>query len=372
MPKATNLNDLIVAIYDAGMDFRLWPVVLERIAKAFGVPSVGVARQGKTPAECWAFTIGLDPSFSQKYIDHYHSVNLIWQRSNSAPAGTVQSDLMIIPRRELVKTEFFNDFLLPQQTRGLLNAVVLCEEGRQSVITLQADRQIEEHEVDFYKLLTPHLQRAVEINVRLAKADLQQLAAVEAFNRIDGGIILVDFDAKVLFANIAAEQFFVKGQLRQSKGCLQSSSPTETSKLHALIAQCSAPELAAVAGGFVAIGRGTGRSSLLLSIAPLGGSAALRPFASHPVAIVFVSDPDQKIKSNALQLQELFGLTPAEAAFAVEISNGNGIQAAADSLSISRGTARTHLSRIFDKTGTARQAELVRVLLSAQKFLRLD
>ncbi len=154
MPKATDVNDLILAIYDAGMDFRLWPVVLERIATAFGVPSVGVARQGKTPAECWAFTIGLDPSFSQKYVDHYHTVNLIWQRSNSTPAGTVQSDSMIVPRRELSKTEFFNDFLLPQQTRGLLNAVVLCEEGRQSVITLQADRQIEEHEVDFYKLLT--------------------------------------------------------------------------------------------------------------------------------------------------------------------------------------------------------------------------
>jgi hypothetical protein len=31
--------------------------------------------------------------------------------------------------------------------------------------------------------------------------------------------------------------------------------------------------------------------------------------------------------------------------------------------SISRATARTHLSRIFDKTGTRRQAELVRVLI---------
>ena len=57
-------------------------------------------------------------------------------------------------------------------------------------------------------------------------------------------------------------------------------------------------------------------------------------------------------------------MTPAEAGFAVEILKGDGIQAAADRLAISLATARTHLSRIFDKTGVRRQAELVRLLIS--------
>jgi DNA-binding CsgD family transcriptional regulator len=42
---------------------------------------------------------------------------------------------------------------------------------------------------------------------------------------------------------------------------------------------------------------------------------------------------------------------------------GDGIQAGADRLSISRAIARTHLSRVFQKTGTGRQAELVRLLM---------
>jgi DNA-binding CsgD family transcriptional regulator len=62
-------------------------------------------------------------------------------------------------------------------------------------------------------------------------------------------------------------------------------------------------------------------------------------------------------------------MTPAEAGFAIEILSGDGIQAAADRLSISRSTARTHLSRIFDKTGTRRQAELVRVLISTKNIV---
>ena len=48
-----------------------------------------------------------------------------------------------------------------------------------------------------------------------------------------------------------------------------------------------------------------------------------------------------------------FGFTPAEAAFALEIVKGDGRQAAADRRGITVGTARSHLSRIFDKTGVS-------------------
>ena len=58
-----------------------------------------------------------------------------------------------------------------------------------------------------------------------------------------------------------------------------------------------------------------------------------------------------------------FGFTPAEAVFALEIIKGDGRQATADRLGITVGTARSHLSRIFDKTGVRHQAELVRLLL---------
>jgi len=62
-------------------------------------------------------------------------------------------------------------------------------------------------------------------------------------------------------------------------------------------------------------------------------------------------------------LRERFGLTAAEAALALEIVKGDGRQAAAGRLGITVGTARSHLTRIFDKTGVRHQAELVRLLL---------
>jgi DNA-binding CsgD family transcriptional regulator len=67
-------------------------------------------------------------------------------------------------------------------------------------------------------------------------------------------------------------------------------------------------------------------------------------------------------------LRERFGLTPAEATFAFEIIKGDGRQATADRLGITVGTARSHLSNIFDKTGTKRQAELVRLLVGSEAW----
>jgi DNA-binding CsgD family transcriptional regulator len=58
-----------------------------------------------------------------------------------------------------------------------------------------------------------------------------------------------------------------------------------------------------------------------------------------------------------------FGLTDAESGVAAEILKGDGRLAAARRLGISDTTAKTHLSNIFEKTGTRRQAELVRLIL---------
>jgi len=64
--------------------------------------------------------------------------------------------------------------------------------------------------------------------------------------------------------------------------------------------------------------------------------------------------------------------TEAEAAVAVEVLKTDGLQAMAGRLGISLATAHTHLAQVFDKTGTHRQAELVRLLLRSQPAVRED
>lgn len=60
-----------------------------------------------------------------------------------------------------------------------------------------------------------------------------------------------------------------------------------------------------------------------------------------------------------------FGLTSAEARLALRLVAGETLRSAAVKLSISYETARTSLKKIFGKTRTCRQAELVIVILTA-------
>ena len=64
-------------------------------------------------------------------------------------------------------------------------------------------------------------------------------------------------------------------------------------------------------------------------------------------------------------LQRHFSLTPAEARLALHLVAGETLRCAAVKLSISYETARTCLKKIFNKTGTCRQAALVIVILTA-------
>lgn len=63
-------------------------------------------------------------------------------------------------------------------------------------------------------------------------------------------------------------------------------------------------------------------------------------------------------------LTALYALTPAEARVADLLWKGMEVQEVANSLAISVKTARFHTKRVLTKTGTRRQAELMRLMLS--------
>jgi DNA-binding CsgD family transcriptional regulator len=86
--------------------------------------------------------------------------------------------------------------------------------------------------------------------------------------------------------------------------------------------------------------------------------------AGESLAILFLTDPETALIADKNRWQQQFGLTAAEANLALEIVKGDGRRASAERLGISISTARAHLTHIFEKTGTRRQAALVRLLLS--------
>jgi DNA-binding CsgD family transcriptional regulator len=79
---------------------------------------------------------------------------------------------------------------------------------------------------------------------------------------------------------------------------------------------------------------------------------------------VFVRLDDEEYAPRLDRAAIVFGLSAAQQRLAAEIVRGHTLPAAARTLGISGNTARTHLNRIFDKTGVHSQSALVRILLS--------
>ena len=365
MISERRISALIASIYESGADFRGWPETLRRLAPAFDAPTVVFGATSRRSDECWNIAPDVDEGYVQRYIDYYHRLNPIWRIALSSPVGTALTDAMMMPRRELARTEFFNDFLRPQEVGSMLGAMVHDEFGRQSHIVVQRKREFERDEIRLYERLAPHLQRAVQLNLKLTRLEMRCSASADALDYLEQGAFLVDGASRVLHANREAERLTgVGGALRVLSGILRARAASDTAELHGLVAGCAACGEEAGTGGPLSLPRGPDRAAIDLSVLPLRGETSPFFLVPRPVAIIFARDPDRRRAPPAARLMQRYGLTRAEIRFAVEIVKGDGLQACADRLGVSLATARTHLAHIFRKTGVARQAELVRLLMN--------
>ena len=78
--------------------------------------------------------------------------------------------------------------------------------------------------------------------------------------------------------------------------------------------------------------------------------------------LLLVRDPARVPPIAGARLVELFGLTGAEARVATALLGADSPREVAAQLGIGLATVRSHLHRLYDKTGTRRQAELVWLL----------
>jgi DNA-binding CsgD family transcriptional regulator len=212
----------------------------------------------------------------------------------------------------------------------------------------------------------------VQVQPCLAYLDAPPEDATEILHRLLQGVLLVDAEARVIFANRAAERILRAGRgLLLGHDGLRAEIPAEARRLRRIIADCARPHSGLRgARGHVRVSREHGLPLTVLVVSHRARLAWID--IARPRVILFITDPEAIAIMRQQWLCDAFGLTRAEAAVAVEILETDGLQAVADRRGISLATARTHLAHLFDKTGTHRQAELVRLVLQSQPAIRED
>jgi DNA-binding CsgD family transcriptional regulator len=85
--------------------------------------------------------------------------------------------------------------------------------------------------------------------------------------------------------------------------------------------------------------------------------------AARATVLLLAREPDRSPRVTSAHLAELYNLTSAEARTAQALLAGKGPREIAAALNVGVATVHTRLHRVFDKTGTTRQAELLRLLM---------
>ena len=107
---------------------------------------------------------------------------------------------------------------------------------------------------------------------------------------------------------------------------------------------------------------------MILHVLPLRRSAH-EIFSGADILVAATAVSASSIVPSPSLLAGLFDLTPAEARLASALSQGQPLKDAAASSNITVKTGRTYLERIFAKTGTRQQSQLVALLKSAKPFV---
>jgi DNA-binding CsgD family transcriptional regulator len=212
----------------------------------------------------------------------------------------------------------------------------------------------------------PHLRQALRLHRRISALETTSDDFAEVLDRMSRAVILVDTHGNVTWTNHAADGLLAardglivdNGQLRAARGA-------DTTRLRTLLAEAAATAAGRGLGfgGALRLGRPSGRCPLITLVAPLVRRSDFFSATAPPVVAVVVTDPESAPVPDQETLRGLFGLTPAEAALTRLLAQGLTLQQAAAHLKLRPATLRTRLKTIFEKTGTHRQADLVRLAL---------
>ena len=239
--------------------------------------------------------------------------------------------------------------------------------GRKLIAALWEDgRAFSGDNLRSMRLLAPHLDRAMRLQMRLSSADLRADLVSGALDCLAHGVLLVDRSELPLWLNRRAKEILHgSNALHLSSSGLTGRRPSDTRSVRELIRE-------AVAGtqGLLAIRRDDDSRPLLLIAMPLNPIGVLDDSNQFACGVVFISDPDRTDNPTVEFLRRAFDLTYREAQTAIAISRGHGLQAAADSMGVALTTARSQLQQAFAKTGTSHQAQLAALVHKTLTHLR--
>lgn len=364
---------LIDAIEEAALEPSLWPSVLGGLADLVGAAGASIFTLERASRRAAGLSVGEHVKARRAWSGHYAGVRFPPQGSSLPAAGIVFSDAEVAAMRLPSSNPYLDDLGQSRHFYGGATTLVatMLEAGPTSAtLTLSRSRRsgrFGDRDAGRLAPLVPHLARALRASLRVAALAAEVAALHHVLENLPVPMFLVGSRCEVTFANAAARRLLdVQDGLREMADGLHAATPHDTDRLRRRVADAWG-DASHAAGRLhdepILVLRRRKGPPLSVTIRPVKGNGAEGSLTGSARGVMLIVSDGEQPPATPDALRAAYGLTWAEARVALRIANGHTLSAAAGALGVSLTTAKTHLQRVFDKTGTHRQAELVRLLI---------
>ncbi len=369
-------NTLIELLYETGIDPEKWQTFCDALGSEL-TASVRVMIQGhdlETRTTIGDVHANYDPHFIDLYRSYYATINPWLPHMAKQEIGRVFHDHDVLAREKLIHSEFWSDFIRPQEDISAGVGVILFQEDSRMLvmhgnISWKHQETFRSKTAALLELLSPHVRRAYNIQRSLRGAQFDRDCYSETLDGIDSAVFLVDSECRLIHPNRTARTLLKNGALFRLKqrSVLQAHDPIASKAITQSVKAVGTAEYGMLKDQ-IAIRSKTDNSTYLSTVVPF--QTARRPagafdalnLGSRPVAMIAVAWPGSNISQIKRSLSTLYQLTPAEIVLATSLQNGQSLQQISTERNVSIHTVRNQLSSVFEKTGTSRQSELIALL----------
>jgi DNA-binding CsgD family transcriptional regulator/PAS domain-containing protein len=362
---ADQFEEYVTEIYDAAVEPLLWPIVLERLRRRLGAEFVSIVAIHKPTIRInhihhtsWDTTAISD--LAERQLVRIPMRDKILFGMLDTPVSTLQ----LMPEEEFRQSGFHRDWVAPNGLRD--GSTTLIADMAEELITIgfvtsQQREPVTADEMMFVQRLSPHLRRAFMIGETLERTRWGAEIALSALSGIATPILICDATGRLIFANPSAEKtLHADGPLLVRNGHVETRSLAVRTNFSEALRRAASSDLALGRRG-VGVPLSAQPEAAYAFILPLLG-VGTRRISNQPRVAIFLSSRKGRALPEDAILMALFDLTPAEARIMSRIADGQSPAALKDELGISANTIKTHLVRIFAKTGCARQADIVKLM----------
>jgi DNA-binding CsgD family transcriptional regulator len=367
MNDSKRLPTLIGDIYDAVIDPAQRNDVLDKIASFTGGHSGGLlSKHSLSKSDVLYCYVGADPNSLQVYSESYPKLD---PTADSPCFGVEQvvSATDLVPYEEFRRGRFYREWARPHGWVDVASAVI--EKSATSctflsVVRHEANGLVDDEMRRRMALVIPHVRRALLIGQTIHRKQTEAVCFSDVLDGLSSGMILVDASGRIVHTNNAGNAILDAGDfLRTVCGRLVASDLAINAALREILVAANAGDAALGVKGIALPLTAYDGERYVAHVLPLtSGARREAGLAYNAVAALFIRKASLEPFSPPEVIGEMYKLTPTELRVLLAIVDIGGVPEVAAALGVAVTTVKTHLSRLFEKTGVARQADLVKLV----------